>query len=56
LSGNQIVDVSALTLPDGLTGLVLSHNQIVDVSALTLPDGLTKLYLSGNCMNQIVDV
>ena len=49
---NQIVDVSALTLPDGLTDLYLYSNQIVDVSALTLPDGLTELDLSGN---QIVD-
>jgi hypothetical protein len=53
LSGNQIVDVSALTLPDGLKTLELSGNQIVDVSALTLPDGLTTLYLS---YNKIVDV
>jgi hypothetical protein len=39
LGSNQVVDVSALTLPDGLTMLYLGYNEIVDVSALTLPDG-----------------
>jgi hypothetical protein len=33
------VDVSALTLLDGLKQLSLNHNQIVDVAALTLPEG-----------------
>ena len=53
LDGNQISDVSQLTLPDGLTGLDLQGNQISDVSQLKLPDGLTELYLY---KNQISDV
>ena len=33
MSFNEIVDVSALTLHDGLEDLFLSGNQIVDVSS-----------------------
>ena len=40
LSWNQIVDVSALSLQNGLHKLILNGNQIVDVSALSLPEGL----------------
>ena len=47
------MDVSGLSLPEGLKKLTLDYNQIVDVSGLSLPEGLEMLALSDN---QIVDV
>jgi Leucine-rich repeat (LRR) protein len=35
LGGNQIVDVTCLILPEGLTWLYLAGNQISDVSCIT---------------------
>ena len=45
MSCNRIVDVSQLSLPEGLESLNLRGNPIGDVEAMSLPAGLRVLIL-----------